>query len=124
MSAETVDRLCEDVRKFDVGGVRLVGEGEPLLHPHVFEIVRKFKAAGTLVHVITNGSLLTEEKAKGLIEAGLDGIKISFQGTDKGTYGEMRVGGNYPKLLEAVRMLRSLRGGGRSSVYTNIHDHD
>ena len=110
MSDETVDRLCEDVKKYGVGGVRLVGEGEPLLHPKVFDIVKKFKAVGVLVHIITNGSLLTEEKARKLIEAGLDGIKISFQGTDEGTYGEMRIGGDYLKTLQVVRSLYSMRG--------------
>ena len=48
-----------------------------------------------------------------LVSMPLDSIKFSFQGADAESYGEMRQGGNYIKLLETVRaMYIAARAGG------------
>jgi hypothetical protein len=41
-------------------------------------------------HVTTNGTLVDEEKAEGIIQSGLDSIIFSFQGVDVEGYMEMR----------------------------------
>ncbi|KPK96296.1 hypothetical protein AMJ80_00875 [bacterium SM23_31] len=59
--------------------VTLVG-GEPLLRKDLPDIIRRIKENTNLVYIslITNGSLLTEEKAKKLWKAGLDQLSISL----------------------------------------------
>ncbi len=56
--------------------------GEPLLHPQIVEMVKIAKEANVAetVSIVTNGSLLSHEMSDGLIEAGLDLLRISLQG--------------------------------------------
>ena len=66
----------------------LAGMGEPLLHPQIVEMVQyaKEKNVADCVRIITNGSLLSQKMSDGLIEAGLDNLKISLQGIDEEAY--------------------------------------
>ncbi|HMS86932.1 MAG: radical SAM protein [Acidimicrobiales bacterium] len=57
--------------------ISLCGLGEPLLNRHVFDFVRKARAADLLVAMSSNGSLLDEEKAGQLLDAGLQQILIN-----------------------------------------------
>ena len=68
--------------------LNLVGWGEPLLHPDIVNIVRYAKEASVakLVRIVSNGSLLTHEMSDALIDAGLDNIRISLQGTCQEDY--------------------------------------
>lgn len=60
--------------------LRLSVLGEPLAHPRFCELLRLAKDADIAekVDMITNGSLLTEQVSKELIEGGLDSIRISI----------------------------------------------
>lgn len=51
--------------------------GEPLIEKKLPRIIRNVKASHSFIylHVITNGSLLTEKKAEVLYEAGLDQVR-------------------------------------------------
>ena len=52
--------------------------GEPLLHPHLEEIVRHIRRHGILAGMITNGYLLTPQRIERLNRAGLDHLQISI----------------------------------------------
>lgn len=110
MPDEVIDALIANVKKYHIRGVRFIRWGEPTLHPKYIDIIRRVKDTGSLVHINTNGSTLTEESIKSLIDAGLDSIKFSFQGADEGTYNEMREGGDYNRLLGIVRAMHEIRG--------------
>ncbi len=110
MPKTVVDAIVKNVKQFKIRGVRLIRWGEPTLHPELIEIIKQLKETGTLVHLNTNGSLLDKEMIKNLVDSGLDSIKISFQGTDEGTYNEMREGGDYVKLLNRIEDLYEYRG--------------
>ena len=110
MPENVADALVENVRKYKIGGVRFIRWGEPTMHPKYIEIMRKVKEAGALIHINTNGSLMTETQMHELIEMHLDSIKFSFQGADEGTYNEMREGGDYLKLLNIIKKFHEIRG--------------
>ncbi|GHV38928.1 radical SAM protein [Synergistales bacterium] len=59
------------------------GHGEPLTHPDIAKMVAyaKEKRAADRVEIVTNGSLLTQSLSRDLIDAGVDRLKISIQGT-------------------------------------------
>lgn len=90
--------------------VRFVRWGEPLLHRNLIEYVMGLKHIGSIVHINTNGSLLTEEVMDHLLEAELDSIKFSFQGIDKISYGQMRNIDFFDELLSKVKLLYTKRG--------------
>jgi len=52
--------------------------GEPLLHPHLEEVVRCIRSHGILAGMITNGYLLTPQRIEYLNRAGLDHLQISI----------------------------------------------
>lgn len=110
MDSDVLDAICRDVKKYEIKGVRLIRWGEPMLHPDIINIIKKLKNAGALVHINTNGSLLTEEKMKELVEAELDSIKFSFQGVDEVSYNEMRVNGKFSEIIDKVRRLKEFGG--------------
>ena len=80
-------------------GVESIGlsyRGEPLLNPHVSEMVRFAKDAGIgWVSFCTNGMLLIPALAEKLIDAGLDEITISAQGGDRESFEYSRLGSNF-----------------------------
>lgn len=110
MQDEVVDALIENVKKYHIPAVRFIRWGEPTLHPKYLDIIEKVKQTGSLIHINTNGSLITDEQIQKMVDMQLDSIKISFQGADEGTYNEMREGGDYNRLLQKVRRLHEIRG--------------
>lgn len=68
--------------------LRLFKVGEPLLNPHVCEMVRYAKEADVAecIEITTNGTLLNKEMSRGLIDAGLDILNISVNGIHEGQY--------------------------------------
>ena len=94
MTAEEVKRVIDPVAG-DLREVVLYGRrGEPLLNKRIVEIVAYIKkAAGARISISTNGSLMDERKAAGLLEAGLDQIIFAIDGITQETYANYRVGG-------------------------------
>ncbi|GHV47014.1 radical SAM protein [Synergistales bacterium] len=71
--------------------VSIFGQGEPLLHPDLPEMVAEVRDAGIAerIEFITNGSLLTPDLSRHLIDAGLTNIRVSLQGLNSRKYREV-----------------------------------
>lgn len=84
MPMDVFDRTVEQMKGFPdkFKFVSFTGQGEPLTNKNLPELVARMKKAevAQTLEVITNGALLTPEMSTGLIEAGIDRIKISLQG--------------------------------------------
>jgi len=85
------------------------GLGEPLFHPRTVEMVGRMKALGAEVELITNGTLLNEERARGLIAAGLDTLWVSIDGATPESYADVRLGAELPNVIENLRRFKRLR---------------
>ncbi|MBE5859759.1 MAG: radical SAM protein [Butyrivibrio sp.] len=68
--------------------LRFVGMGEPLLHKDIIKMVRyaKEKGVANRVELISNGALLSHDMSEALMDAGLDRLVISLQGTSAEKY--------------------------------------
>jgi MoaA/NifB/PqqE/SkfB family radical SAM enzyme len=55
-----------------------ISGGEPMLHPHLDEIIAQIRRRGAIATLITNGYFLTAERIRGLNRAGLDYLQISI----------------------------------------------
>jgi len=60
-----------------------INGGEPLLRNDICDIIRQVKPYSIYTAIITNAGLLTLDKAKALIDAGLDQITISLDYLDE-----------------------------------------
>lgn len=110
MSDEIFYKIINETKKYDTA-IRFIRWGEPLVHPKLIEYIKYIKkVSNSIVHINTNGSLLSEELMKEFINIPLDSIKFSFQGVDKKSYEEMRNIKFYNELLDKVKKLYELRG--------------
>ncbi|MBO6209478.1 MAG: radical SAM protein, partial [Schwartzia sp.] len=70
--------------------IMIFSGGEPLLRPDIIELVRHASGLGLRPVFGTNGTLITEEKARELKEAGAMGMGISLDSLDAKKHDEFR----------------------------------
>jgi len=92
-------------------GVALVnlGGGEPLLYPHISELVSAIREAGmALAAFSTNGLLLHEKMIRDLLSAGLESIQVSVDSPNAETHDYLtRTRGTLEPVLQGVRSLKA-----------------
>lgn len=75
-----------------LGGTDLdIGGGEPILRADLSQIISGAKERNYKVKLLTNGSLLTDEKLRELHSAGLDAIAISLDGSNPDVHNLIRL---------------------------------
>jgi len=84
--------------------------GEVFLHPETyFSILKSAKENGCEVRTISNGTLLTPEISKNLVGLGLDDLTISIDAASPRTYKDIRVGGDFKKLIKQLKKLKKIK---------------
>ncbi|QDU69688.1 radical SAM/SPASM domain-containing protein [Engelhardtia mirabilis] len=87
-------------------------QGEPTVHPELFEIVARCRELGVKSWLGTNG-MLVGQKLEAILASGLSGISIDIDGADALDYSRYRRGGDFERVVGGVRRLveaRSARG--------------
>lgn len=79
--------------------------GEPLIRNDFINIVNYCKLKGIKTLFTTNGILLSQEKYKELIEAGIESIDISLEGTEKEN-DFIRGKGTYKKVINNIKAIK------------------
>lgn len=82
LSLEECLKNIDELKKASVPALILSG-GEPLLHPHFFEIAEHAKKQRFYLSLSTNGILITREVASRLKEMGFDYVGVSLDGIGK-----------------------------------------
>ena len=109
MKEDIFKKVADECSRYKWSLLRLVGFGEPMLHPRFIEMVGYAKKVGCNVGIITNGSLFTKKIAIALLESGIDAIDVSVDAFSKETYEKIRRGLSFEKLIKNVKMLVELR---------------
>jgi MoaA/NifB/PqqE/SkfB family radical SAM enzyme len=110
MEEATFARILDGLAELpDRPTVMFSGIGEPLAHRGIVEMIRRVKALGCRTEMITNGTLLTEKRAREIIDAGLDILWVSLDGARPESYADVRLGAELPRVLENLRRFRRLR---------------
>ncbi len=108
MRMETFSRIIDGLREFSPPPtIFFGGQGEPLGHPDILDMLAQAKALGSSVELITNGSLLTKALSKELIDAGLDMLWTSLDGVTPESYGDLRLGALLPEVLANIKAFRN-----------------
>ena len=83
---EKIDSLADFADPIRV--IRLYKEGEPLLNPRFADMVAYAKASPRVerVDTTTNAALLTPERSRAILDAGLDRLNISVEGVNAAQY--------------------------------------
>ena len=118
MTLELFRKIIDEARDF-IHETNLIHRGEALLHPEFFDMIRYAAAAGIVTKLHTNGTLLDETKARGLLGSGLDQLTFSFDGYDKTTYESIRVNACYERTIgNILGFLRLKKELGAKKPYT------
>ena len=102
--------------------IQLYWMGEPLLNPHIFDMIKACKErTNAKIIMSTNGSLLSNNASQKLSESGLDEIIVSVDACDsQDIYGRIRVGGDVKTLNNNIHAL--IRNKGNMSIVLQFID--
>lgn len=90
--------------------IDLFGVGEPFLDKQMPERIKYTKSKGFKdVGVATNADLMTPKLAQVVLEAGLDTVMVSLDGTTPEVHEGIRVNTSYPRIIENVKTTIALR---------------
>ena len=110
MTDEVFYKALDEIALYG-SAIKFVGQGESLLHPQAIRFFCEAKNRGIVTHLTTNGSLLTEEMMKEIVNSAcLDSIKFSFQGIDPKGYEILRQKDGFDDLMGRISQLYKIRG--------------
>jgi len=89
--------------------VYLQGWGEPMLHPHLWDMLQMAQEKGCKTGYTTNGSYLQEEQNQRLVDIGVDMISVSFAGTVATVHESLRTNSEFSKLCKNFESLAKLK---------------
>lgn len=99
-----VDSVAED---FDPRRIFVsITGGEPLLRADLLDVVAHMAAVGLRPSMVTNGTLLTAERARALVAAGMRTVSISVDGFER-HHESLRGPGTYRRAIAAIRRARA-----------------
>jgi len=116
---QLIDKLTSE---YSIERIILTRDGEPLVHPQLEDFVQYTTKKGIKTTIGSNGSLISPERAKRLLENGLSIVKGDFC-SDKEEYEGLRVGANFEKSLAGYRaMLKAAKELNADNFYLLLVD--
>ena len=110
MDMDLFKKIVDECVTLGITHVRVHNYGEPFLDKQLVEKVRYAKERGIAeVGMISNGSLITEDIAQGMIDAGLDAINISVDASGKEVFESTRLNLDYDVVINNIETLVRLR---------------
>ena len=110
MSMDLFRKIVDECAELGITHIRVHNYGEPFMDRRLTEKVRYAKQKGIReVGMISNGSLITEDIARGMVEAGLDAINISVDASGREVFEATRLGLNYDKVIANIERLVRIR---------------
>ncbi len=102
LSVEEIARAVETAARGGVKRVRLTG-GEPLVYPHIVEIVRRIASIPEIEEVsLTTNAMLLERLAQPLADAGLTRVNISLDSLDADKFRRITRGGDLNRVWRGI----------------------
>ncbi len=120
MSWELFTRVVDEAKEIGVPHLGMYSTGESLIHPRFCDMVDYAKDKGLYVSLCTNAQLLTEEHSRRLLDAGLDCMRYSFEGTTKEYYESIRRGGTFERLLSNIATFKRMRDARKAATRIQI----
>lgn len=111
-------KIVDEVCLYPNVAFRPLGNGEPLLHPRLPEMIAYAKTRGIKqISITTNGCFLNKKMARKLLGNGLDSIEISLDAVSPKVYQKMRPGSDFHKVKKNVLDLIKLK----KEKFPNLH---
>lgn len=94
-----------DESKNTLAYLQLFFQGEPFLHPKLFDLIHYATSHGIYTVTSTNGQFLRSENCDKIVNSGLQRIIISVDGTTQESYEKYRVGGSLDLVVSGISNL-------------------
>ena len=108
ISTQNAFQLLEDISEVAKPIIILTG-GEPLLRPDIFRIAKHGSDLGLRMVMAPNGTLVTRDIAKKLVESGIKRVSISLDGADADSHDRFRgVPGAFNGALQGIEHFKSV----------------
>jgi AdoMet-dependent heme synthase len=89
--------------------ILVLSGGEPLYRSDIFQLARYATNKGLRVALATNGTLVTKDVARMIVDAGVRRVSISLDGADAATHDSFRgIPGAFDAAVHGLRNLKSL----------------
>jgi MoaA/NifB/PqqE/SkfB family radical SAM enzyme len=95
-------KLIDEISTYPIPFLRLVGRGEPTLHPDLAEIMGYLKNKQIKVELSTNGYLFNNYSYEEILSWDIDILDISVDGMDRDSYNKIRINGDYDCLKKHI----------------------
>lgn len=96
--------------------------GEPLMRPDIFTLAAEARRVGLPMALATNGTIMNEEMADRIVDAGFQRVSISFDGPDAQTHDIFRGDGAFDSSISGFRALRER--GMSMQINTTVAKHN
>lgn len=83
-----------------------VSGGEPLLHPGIFDLLKRAKNNGLQISLFSNGTLINNEKIVDELQKWVDKIQLSLDGAIAETNDAIRGAGSFENVITAFQLLK------------------
>ena len=83
---ETVADLVRSAKRMGTKQIQLSGAGDPFMHPRIMDVLELIKNEGFTLNVITNFTLVDHDRARQIVDLGVDSITVSFWAGTPETY--------------------------------------
>jgi len=124
LPTEIVKKSLDSISGWGWGPVVLFTGGEPFLRKDIFELIEHSVRRNLKTEVVSNGSLVTQELARKIMQSGLNNLAVSLDGAKESTHDNVREKGSFEKAIGAIKMLvqekRKIGHGPQISVWTTI----
>ena len=110
LNYETIKQILNDAKDLSVNEILLTGQGEPLAHPNITEIIPLIKSKGFHTTIFTNGRLLNTNNIKSIVDNKVDILYLSFSAIDYDSYTITHPSTSkdeYEKVMENMKKLLS-----------------
>lgn len=109
MDQEKYERSIDEIVGLGARKIVLTGFGEPMLDKKLEKKIAYANKNGLTTYIISNGSVLTSKRARGILEAGLSEIRISLYGMGTESYNAVMQGLDYDKTMKGLMQFIDMR---------------
>ena len=132
ISFDLYEKMCQEIRAMGTRTLILMGEGEPFLHPRLFDFISLAKRLGFHITLLTNGTLLNKDSILHLIDSRLDVLKISLWSSSSEEYKRnvpIHNPANFENIIYGLKLLSRLKTKENSNIpsvelYHPINHHN
>jgi molybdenum cofactor biosynthesis enzyme MoaA len=103
-------RVLQHARQEGVEEIGFYTTGDPFIHKDLDKFTRRAKELGfRYIYISTNGALATPERAKSVIDAGMDSIKFSINAGSRETYKLIHGDDDWDKVMKHLKFISEYR---------------